>query len=106
VLEKRGDDRTLAELDADGDGSAAKSGAELVGPITEGRWCVGDDGALPFGRAGSAEGRDMQSRTQRRQYGEPVARLSLSIRYGQRHTRRREPEFKHRGLAETYGPAA
>ncbi len=27
----------------------------------------------------------MQSRTQRRRYGEPVARLSLSIRYGQRH---------------------
>jgi hypothetical protein len=35
----------------------------------------------------------MQSRTQRRRYGEPVARLSLSIRYGQRHTRRREPEL-------------
>jgi hypothetical protein len=26
-------------------------------------------------------------------YGEPVARLSLSIRYGQRHTRRREAEL-------------
>ena len=32
-------------------------------------------------------GRDMQSRAQRRQYGEPVERLSLSVRYGQRHTR-------------------
>ena len=36
----------------------------------------------------------MQSRTQRRQYGEPVERLSLSIRYGQRHTRRRETELE------------
>jgi hypothetical protein len=35
-------------------------------------------------------GRDMQSRAQRRQYGEPVKRLSLSIRYGQRHTRELE----------------
>ena len=35
----------------------------------------------------------MQSRTQRRRYGEPVARLSLSIRHGQRHTRRREAEL-------------
>jgi hypothetical protein len=29
----------------------------------------------------------MQSRAQRKQYGEPVRRLSLSVRYGQRHTR-------------------
>jgi hypothetical protein len=35
----------------------------------------------------------MQSRTQRRRYGEPVARLSLSIRHGQRHTHRREAEL-------------
>jgi hypothetical protein len=34
--------------------------------------------------------RDMQSRAQRRQYGEPMARLSLSVRCGQRHTRWRE----------------
>ena len=38
-------------------------------------------------------GRDMQSRAQRRQYGEPVERLSLSVRYGQRHTRGRETEL-------------
>jgi hypothetical protein len=38
-------------------------------------------------------GRDMQSRAQRRQYGEPVKRLSLSIRYGQRHTRGLESEL-------------
>ncbi len=35
----------------------------------------------------------MQSRAQRRQYGEPVERLSLSIRYGQRHTRGLEAEL-------------
>jgi hypothetical protein len=35
----------------------------------------------------------MQSRAQRRQYGEPVKRLPLSIRYGQRHTRGLEAEF-------------
>jgi hypothetical protein len=124
MLEQRGDDRPLAELDANGDGCAPESGPELVGPIAEGRRGVGDDGALALGRAGSAKadvvllvgpvdadergerngflhgessgtmrGRDMQSRTQRSQYGEPVARLSLSIRYGQRHTRRREAEL-------------
>ena len=38
-------------------------------------------------------GRDMQSRAQRRQYGEPVKRLSLSVRYGQRHTRGLEAEL-------------
>src|SRR6185503_4610629 len=38
-------------------------------------------------------GRDMQSRAQRRQYGEPVRRLSLSVRYGQRHTRGLETEL-------------
>jgi hypothetical protein len=38
-------------------------------------------------------GRDMQSRAQRRQYGEPVERLSLSVRYGQRHTRGLETEL-------------
>jgi hypothetical protein len=38
VLEECGDDWTLAELDTNGDGSATKSGAELVGPVTEGRW--------------------------------------------------------------------
>jgi hypothetical protein len=37
--------------------------------------------------------RDMRNRAQRRQYGEPVLRLSLSIRYGQRYTRRRELEL-------------
>ena len=36
----------------------------------------------------------MQSRAQRRQYGEPVRRLPLSIRYGQRHTREIEAEFE------------
>jgi len=35
----------------------------------------------------------MQSRAQRRQYGEPVERLLLSIRYGQRHTRGLEARF-------------
>jgi hypothetical protein len=36
----------------------------------------------------------MQSRTQRRQYGEPMqAAVPESIRYGQRHTRRRETEL-------------
>jgi hypothetical protein len=55
VLEERGDDRSLAELDANGDGSAAKSGAELVGPVAEGRWGVRDDGALALGGAGSAK---------------------------------------------------
>ena len=35
----------------------------------------------------------MQSRAQRRQYGEPVKRLPLSIRYGQWHTRGLEAEF-------------
>jgi hypothetical protein len=35
----------------------------------------------------------MRSRTQRRRYGEPVARLSLRIRHGQRHTHRREAEL-------------
>ncbi len=38
--------------------------------------------------------RDMQSRAQRRQYGEPVERLSLSVRYGQRHTRGLEAELE------------
>jgi len=38
--------------------------------------------------------RDMQRRAQRRQYGEPVERLSLSIRYGQRHTRGLEAELE------------
>ena len=38
-------------------------------------------------------GRDMQSRAQRRQYGEPVKRLSLRTRYGQRHTRGLEAEL-------------
>ena len=38
-------------------------------------------------------GRDMQRRAQRRQYGEPVERLSLSVRYGQRHTRGLEAEL-------------
>jgi hypothetical protein len=37
--------------------------------------------------------RDMQSRTLRSRYGEPVMRLSLSVRCGQRHTRRREVEL-------------
>ena len=36
----------------------------------------------------------MQSRAQRRQYGEPVERLSLSVRYGQRHTRGLEAELE------------
>jgi hypothetical protein len=35
----------------------------------------------------------MQSRTQRSRHGEPVARLSLSVRCGQRHTRWREVEL-------------
>jgi hypothetical protein len=35
----------------------------------------------------------MQSRAQRKQYGEPVERLPLSIRYGQRHTRGLEARF-------------
>jgi hypothetical protein len=35
----------------------------------------------------------MQSRTQRSRYGEPVQRLSLSVRCGLRHTRRREAEL-------------
>ena len=35
----------------------------------------------------------MQRRAQRRQYGEPVERLSLSVRYGQRHTRGLEAEL-------------
>ena len=39
-------------------------------------------------------GRDMQSRAQRRQYGEPVRRLSLSVRFGQRHTRGLEAELE------------
>jgi hypothetical protein len=42
VLEQGRDDRSLAELDADGNGSAVKSGAELVGPNREGPpGCVG-----------------------------------------------------------------
>jgi hypothetical protein len=124
VLEQGRNDRSLTELDANGDGSAVKPAAKLVGPITEGSWRVRDDGALALSGARSAKadvvlfvrpvdadeggerngflhgessctmrGRDMQSRTQRRRYGEPVARLSLSIRYGQRHTRRREAEL-------------
>jgi hypothetical protein len=36
----------------------------------------------------------MQSRAQRRQYGEPVRRHPLSIRYGQRHTRGLEAELE------------
>ena len=36
---------------------------------------------------------DMHRRTQRRQYGEPVQRLSLSIRYRSRHTLRHETEL-------------
>jgi hypothetical protein len=35
----------------------------------------------------------MQSRAQRRQYGEPVRRHPLSVRYGQRHTRGLEAEL-------------
>jgi hypothetical protein len=35
----------------------------------------------------------MQSRAQRKQYGEPVKRLSLSVRFGQRHTRGLEAEL-------------
>ena len=35
---------------------------------------------------GKLPGRNMQSLAQRRQYGEPVKRLSLSVRYGRRHT--------------------
>jgi hypothetical protein len=50
-------DRSLAELDADGDGSAGESGAELVGPVTKGRRGVRDDGALALGGAGSARQR-------------------------------------------------
>ena len=38
-------------------------------------------------------GRDMRNRAQRRRYGEPVKRLSLSIRYRHRYTRRREVEL-------------
>jgi hypothetical protein len=38
-------------------------------------------------------GRDMQRRTQRSRHGEPVARLSLSVRCGHRHTRRPEREL-------------
>jgi hypothetical protein len=34
-----------------------------------------------------------RARAQRRQHGEPVKRLSLSVRYGQRHTRGRETEL-------------
>jgi hypothetical protein len=37
---------------------------------------------------------DMHSRAQRRQYGEPVVRLSLSVRYGHRHTHRRERKLE------------
>jgi hypothetical protein len=55
VLEQGRNDRSLAELDADGDGSAVKSGAELVGPVTESGWRVTDDGALALGGAGSAK---------------------------------------------------
>lgn len=55
MLEERGDDRSLAELDADGDGSATKSGAELVGPVTEGSWRVGDYRALTPGGACGAK---------------------------------------------------
>jgi hypothetical protein len=36
----------------------------------------------------------MQSRAQRRQYGEPVKRHPLSVRYGQRHTRGLEAELE------------
>jgi hypothetical protein len=39
-------------------------------------------------------GRDMQSRAQRRQYGEPVERLSLSVRYGQGNARGLEAELE------------
>ena len=35
----------------------------------------------------------MQSQTQRSRHGEPVVRLSLSVRCGRRHTRRREIEL-------------
>ena len=36
----------------------------------------------------------MQSRAQRKQYGEPVRRHPLSVRYGQRHTRGLETELE------------
>jgi hypothetical protein len=55
MLEERGDDRPLAELDANGDGSATKPGAEFAGPVTEGGWGTGNDGALALGGAGRAE---------------------------------------------------
>ena len=51
------------------------------------------NGFLHAERSCKMRGRDMQSRTQRRQYGEPVARLSLRIRCGRRHTLRREGEL-------------
>jgi hypothetical protein len=51
------------------------------------------NGFLHGKTVGMMRGRDMQSRTQRSQYGEPGARLSSSVRCGQRHTRWREVEL-------------
>jgi hypothetical protein len=58
-------------------------------------FCMGESSCIMGGR-------DMQSRTQRRRYGEPVARLSLSIRHGQRHIRRRKLSCEHRMLDVAY----
>jgi hypothetical protein len=51
------------------------------------------NGFLHGESCGTMMGRDKQSRTQRRHYGEPVVRLSPSIRYGKGRTRGRETEL-------------
>ena len=85
------DDR---ELDGVGAGDLETDVVLAVGPVDSdeggelGRFFLHGD-LLDLG-----SDRDMQSRAQRRQYGEPVKRLSLSVRYGQRHTRGLEAELE------------
>ncbi len=105
----------VRQLEADGDGTAAEALAQALCPGVDDGGSMLDDGELEVVGAGDLEanvvlavgpvdadeggelvlgsGRDMQSRAQRRQYGEPVRRLSLSVRYGQRHARGLEAEL-------------
>jgi len=104
VLEERGHDGAVRELEAHGDSLAGESLAQLVSPLLDGFRSVLDDRGFDGFGAGHLEtdvvlavgpvnsdeggepgrfflhgdlldlgsGRDMQSRAQRRQYGEPV----------------------------------
>jgi hypothetical protein len=115
VLEKRGDDGALSELQGDRDGGATETLAQLLSSLPDGDGAmlqnrafallltrdVKADVVLLVGPVDADKGgnrqrhlahedsfrkideRDMQSQTQRSRYGEPVKRLSLSVRCGQ-----------------------